>query len=314
MKIKAFSVAILAFGLMSGVQAADYPPALIYDNLPELLQIGNADGTLFFGRHLPDFKLYLPERQAQVRIDIVDAQGKVLTTKERVFNFHAGRPIGEIDGNVFACANDVKCIDGASKLPLAPGVYWLVLSENQQPFSAEWFEVRSAGQGEGRFAKQTYFTLLPQEQMAGIGFNNQGKGDMVVDLGLASGSSETVVKPLRLILKRGGKPVAQSPGNKPQPVTLYPYTSLIQQTLVTPKNANFAKADLTDGAYQLEAQLDGKAVRHFNFTVKGGKIVYQGRQQETSQPAVRQIVSQDRVWIWNADTKEPMHQLPKIAY
>lgn len=317
MNLKKWALVVLSSCLLTGpAWSQDYPPAMAYEQMPDFINL-DQNGQLYFGRKLLSMLVYVPQRDVETRIDIVDAEGNILSSKERVHKYKNGQALGEIDTWVTACASG-QCLDGPSKVALKPGVYWIVFSEKGKVFSAEWFEVRSYGQGEGRFAKgQKSYTILPHDNMAKLYFTDGGKGSLVVDLGLSAGAEvgdqSTVVKKMSLSLKRNGQLVAKSVGNTPQPQNIYAYTTLITAPLVDPKsNAGLKASDLKDGKYELDVNLDGKSVRRYAFEVKGGKVVYQGRQQESTQPPERMVVSEKDYWLWNTYAKEPNHMLPKL--
>ncbi|MBF2054195.1 MAG: hypothetical protein IGS03_12155 [Candidatus Sericytochromatia bacterium] len=307
---KKWTLALLSpFLLMGPVGAQDYPPAMVYDQMPDFINLGN-DGTLYFGRKLQSMQVYVPQRDVETRIDIVDAEGKILSTKERVYKYKNGPAEGEMDTWVTACASG-QCANGPSTFPLKPGVHWIVFSEKGKVFAAEWFEIRAAAQGEGRFAKGSkHYAVLPQDNMARLYFTDNGKGKLIIEFGMHAGAevgdSSAVTKKMRVSLKHNGKEVGKSAGNQPQPTNIYPSTTMINATIVKSKdNSGIQKADLKDGQYEIDVNMDGKSVRRFKFEVKGGKIVYQGRQQESTQPMERMIVSESAYWLWNIYAKAP---------
>lgn len=314
--------AVLSLGLLLGVcstprvQATDYPPALNYDDFIQSIQLDAVDANLYFARQLLNVHVYVPGRDVQVRTDIVDSQGKIRTTKERVHRYKNGMSLGEIDAWVSACAGG-KCLDGPNTVPLEPGVYWMVFSEKGKIFSAEWFEVRSYSLGEGRFAKgQVFYSYLPQTQMARLSFESDGQ--FVVEAGFAGEKAVTDQSSINLKLlanlKFNGKVIAKLPGKEAHRVTLYPYTTLLQLQLSgATNNALLKKNDLKDGNYELEIQLDGKLYRKFSFQIKAGKWVYQGRQKDNTQPPERMIVSEKSAWLWNSLSKEPVYLLPQVT-
>lgn len=309
-------------GLLSSVLlfapagAQDYPPAMVYEQMPDFINL-DQNAELYFGRKLLSMHVYVPQRNVETRIDIVDAQGKILSTKERVHKYKNGEAVGEIDTWVTACASGA-CTDGPNTLQLAPGVYWIVFSEKGKIFSAEWFEVRSFGQGEGRFAKgQKAYTVLPHDNMAKLFFEDGGKGNLRLAFGISAGAEvgeqSAVTKKMSLSLKYNGQPFAKGLGNVPQPENIYAHTTLIESPLLKVQgNAGIKASDLKDGKYELDVNLDGKSVRRYQFEVKGGKIVYQGRQQESTRPPERMVVSEKAYWLWNTYAKEPNHVLPAI--
>lgn len=318
------TIALAMGGLLlpANIQAAEYPPALNYDDFAEAVSLGNETGTLHFGSKILSVHMYLPGRDADVRTDLVDAQGKVLSAKEFWHQYKNGNALGQINSSVFDCKTrpESKCITGPSKINLTPGLYWLVYSEKGKVFSAEWFEVKSYPLGEGRFAKgQRFYTVLPQDNMAKLYFTNNGSGDLMVDVGLSAGpeagDKSAVTKKLSLSLKHNGKAFGKSVGNVPQQVNIYPSTTLLSNQLVKVQgNSGIKPQDLKDGKYELDVNLDGKSVRRFQFEVKGGKIVYQGRQQESTQPPERMVVAEKSYWLWNTYAKEPSHSLPSIDF
>jgi hypothetical protein len=316
-----FFTSVLSFGLLlslystSRVQATDFPPALNYDDFIHSVQLDAVDAKLYFARQLLNVHVHVPGRDVQVRTDIVDSQGKIRTTKERVHRYKNGMSLGEIDGWVSACAGG-KCLDGPNTVPLEPGVYWMVFSENGKIFSAEWFEVRAYSLGEGRFAKgQVFYSYLPQSQMARLSFESDGQ--FVVEAGFAGekavADQSSINLKLLANLKLNGQVIAKLPGKEAHRVTLYPYTTLLQLHLSGAKNnAMLKKTDLKDGNYELEIQLEGKLYRKFSFQIKAGKWVYQGRQKDNTQPPERMIVSEKSAWLWNSLSKEPAYPMPNI--
>lgn len=318
-----FFTSVLSFGLLLGlystsrVQATDFPPALNYDDFIHSVQLDAVDSKLYFARQLLNVHVYVPGRDVQVRTDIVDSQGKIRTTKERVHRYKNGLSLGEIDGWVSACAGG-KCLDGPHSVPLEPGVYWMVFSENGKIFSAEWFEVRAYPLGEGRFSKgQVFYSYLPQTQMARLSFESDGQ--FVVEAGFAGekavADQSSINLKLLANLKLNGKVIAKLPGKEAHRVTLYPYTTLLQLHLSgATNNAMLKKSDLKDGNYELEIQLEGKLYRKFTFQIKAGKWVYQGRQKDNTQPPERMIVSEKSAWLWNSLSKEPVYLLPDIKF
>lgn len=322
MKIQSKSLtSLLSLGFMLALSAgqslwaAEYPPALNYDDYIQAIQMDTVDAKLNFGRQLLNVHVYVPGRDVQVRTDIVDSQGKIRATKERVHRYKNGLSLGEIDSWVSACAGG-KCLDGPNSVALEPGLYWMVLSEQGKIFSAEWFEVRAYSLGEGRFAKgQVFYTYLPQTQMARILF--AADGQLIVEAGFAGekavGDQSSVNLKMLAQLKYNGKVMAKLPGKEAHRITLYPYTTLMQVHLSgASNNALLKKSDFKDGNYELEIQLEGKLYRKFQFQLKGGKFVYQGRQKDSTQPPERMIVSEKSAWLWNSLSKEPVHVLPEI--
>lgn len=84
------------FGFLSGLYLAanllqstpaladDYPPALNYDDFTESVLVGNEDGNMYFAKKIRSVHFYTPGRDVQVRTDVVDAKGNILSTKEYV--------------------------------------------------------------------------------------------------------------------------------------------------------------------------------------------------------------------------------------
>jgi hypothetical protein len=311
------SIGILAASFLPTmpILAENYPPALNFDDFIEAVSVGTSDSKLYFARKVLSVHVYVPGRNVQVRTDIVDANGTILNSTEHMHEYKNGQALGDIDSSVQGCLNR-DCIHGKNSTVLAPGLYWMVFSENGKPFSAEWFEVRSYKLGEGRFAKgEVTYAYLPQTQMARLYFNSSG--DFVAEAGFAGenavGDQSSVTKGLHVTLKHNGKLFAKNPGKMPQNITLYPYTSM--ESLPMSKAANngvIKKADMKDGNYELELKLEGKLYRKFSFQIKGGKFVYQGRQKTDTKPPERMIVSESSAWLWNTLSKEPTRTLPAI--
>lgn len=236
-----------------------------------------------------------------------------------VHRYKNGEALGEGDTSVWECKNrpENKCLMGKNSFKVEPGLYWMIYSENGKIFSAEWFEVRSYKLGEGRFAKgQKYYAYLPTTQMAQIELDP--KEDKVnVKVGLAGekevGDKYSVTKTLKAELKHNGKAFAGTPGKNPHKVNLYPNTTLETVNLSLLKNNSTLKyKDLKPGKYELNISLDGKGYRKFIFEMKDGKIVYQGRQKESTQPVERMIASEKSYWLWNTYTKEPTYTIPTV--
>lgn len=297
--------------------SADYPPALNYDDYVDSLNMGTTDYNLQFASKILRLGVFVPGRNAQVRTDIVDATGKIIISTEHVQRYKNGQALGDVDTSIHACAKRT-CITGPDSVKLKPGLYWMVLSENGKPFSAEWFEVRSYPLGEGRFAKgEISYTYLPQTQMARLSFSSSD--EFVAELGFAGekavGDKTAISQDITSTIKQNGKLWAKTPGKMPERLTIYPYTRMERISLSkAATNGIIKKADLTDGNYELEVQVDKKAYRKFNFQVKGGKFVYQGRQQENTQPPERMIVSEKSAWLWSSFSKEPARTLPSIDF
>lgn len=301
------------FALPAG--AADYPPAMNYDDYTEFFSLDKSKAKLLIDWQLNKMRYYLPQRDAVIRLDIVDDSGKVLTTKERHFTYKNGKSLSvDFDRE---CGS--PCLNGPNSLILDPGVYWFVASENGKVFSADWFEVRSYKLGEGRFAKGNLsYVYLPTTQMARLEF--QDDGDFEVELGFAGeaavGEQSQVSYPIQATLKYNGKVMAALPGQMrgtEHKVHLPPHSTMKSLNLSRVKNnAALKRADFKDGQYELDIQLNGKAYRKFKFQIQGGKIKYQGRQQENTQPVSRMIVSEKGYWLWNTYAKEPARNLPQF--
>jgi hypothetical protein len=302
--------------LTSPVFANDYPPAMAYEQMPDFINL-SPDGSLLFANKLLSMHVYVPGRDVQTRIDIVDAKGNIISTKERVHAYKNGQALGEINTWANACEGGT-CLDGPSKPQLTPGIYWIVFSEKGKIFSAEWFEVRSFKLGEGRFAKgEVNYAILPHDQMASLYFSDGGKGSLMADIGFSVGpevkDGSAVTKPVAVSLKHNGKPFAKSPGNVPQPTNIYAHTTMLTVSLsLIPKGEIIKPAQLKDGSYEMDVTIAGKLVRRFKFQVKGGKIVYQGRQSENTKPPERMVASEKHYWLWNTLAKEPSYALPAV--
>lgn len=320
MKIKGYRFVLASIIMSSCVwlsqaaRAAEYPPAMNYDNFTEFIRLGTQDSKLSFASQLYTMKFYLPGRDAQIRMDIVDQKGQIISTKERVHHYKNGESLGEVDTWVNKCKSGT-CLNGPNTPVLQPGLYWLVCSEEGKIFSAEWFEVRTYKLGEGRFAKgQITYAYLPTSQMAQISLDS---GELEVQIGVAGesevGDHSSVNKNMLATLKYNGKLFGKLPGNSPAPLTVMPYTQMFHVNLSKASNNNvIKKADLKDGNYELEIMLDHKAYRKFKFQLKGSKIVPQGRQLESTQPPEHMIVSEKSAWIWNSYAKEPTRNLPQL--
>lgn len=313
---RAFTSLVLATGffLPTSAMAADYPPAMNYDNLTEFVQVGETDSKMLFASRLYTMNFYLPGRDAQVRIDVVNDKGQIISTKERVHRYKNGEALGKVDSWTNKCKSGA-CLDGPNTPLLAPGLYWLIFSEHGKIFSAEWFEVRAYSLGEGRFAKgQITYQYLPTTQMAQISLYD---GELHVEAGFAGESDvkdqNAVVKEMKATLNYNGTLFAKLPGNNPHRLTLEPYTQMHTLNLSLAKNNSvIKKADMKDGNYELNITLDGKAYRKFKFQLKGGKFVYQGRQKESTRPPERMIVSEKYAWLWNTYVQEPVRTIPAV--
>ncbi len=296
--------------------AADYPPAMNYDDYTEFFSLDKSKAKLLVDWQLNKIRYYLPQRDAVVRLDIVDNDGKVLTTKERRFVYKNGKSLS-VD---FDQQCGKICANGAKSLIMKPGLYWLVASENGKVFSADWFEVRDYKLGEGRFAKgNVSYVYLPTTQMARITFENDG--DFKAELGFAGesavGENSQVSYPIKATLKHNGKVMAAMPGQMrgtTHKIHLPPHSTMKTLNLSNVKNNSILKrSDFKDGNYELDVQVNNKAYRKFKFQIANGKIKYQGRQQENTQPAERMIVSEKGYWLWNTYAKEPTRKVPSFT-
>lgn len=295
----------------SPAMAADYPPALSYDSFLDGLEVDDQKATLPFASKVSRFEIFVPGRNVKGKISIVDAQGKVLSSREYLYEYKNGKTVGEWQTDQLKCPG---CAKGPGVLTLKPGIYWLVLSENNKVFSSEWFEVRSYALGQGRFAAgERYYLYAPASQMARL---NTKEGDFRAEIGLEGGErlgkESSISVPFYAVLKQNGKEIARTPGEG-KTVPLYPQTTL-QQVFFTRPNYNAIKAkDLTDGKYQIDVFVDGKVARRFDFMVKKGVIQTSGRQLENTPPE-RMIVSEDGTWVWNSFSKAPERSLPTIDW
>ncbi|PIQ23832.1 hypothetical protein COW36_13405 [bacterium (Candidatus Blackallbacteria) CG17_big_fil_post_rev_8_21_14_2_50_48_46] len=310
------AIALLAgLASQSPLRAEEYPPALNYDDFIEAVKLDTQNAKLYFANKVLSVHVYLPGRNVQVRTDIADNNGTLLLSSEHLHTYKNGAALGEINTWQNACEGG-KCISSPNSITLKPGLYWMIFSEKGKIFSAEWFEVRSYKQGEGRFAKgEVFYSYLPQTQMARFHFASDGQ--LLIDAGFAGekevGDQSSITKKMLVTLKHNGKVFAKQPGKEPHNITLYPYTTL--ETLPISKAANnsiIKKADLKDGNYELEIQLDGKLYRKFIFQWKGGKFVTQGRQKDNMRPTEQMIVSENSSWFWNSLTQEPKRIVPAI--
>jgi len=318
LKNKTLTLALSAIALTAGLftsspALAAYPPAMNYDNFTDFVYIDESDSRMLFANKLFSMRFYMPGRDAQIRIDIVDKNGKVISTKEHVYFYQNGKALGKTKYESNTCK--VKCLNGPNSPVLAPGLYWLVFSEEGKIFNSEWFEVRSYKLGEGRFAKgQVNYQYLPTTQMAKVSLDS---GELRVEAGFAAGSEvgdkNSIIKKMKATLKYNGKLFAKLPGSSAHNISLEPYTEMHSINLSKAKNnSTIKKSDMKDGNYELGITLDGKAYRKFKFQVKSGKIVYQGRQKESTQPPHRMIISEKYTWLWNTYVKEPNRVMPKV--
>lgn len=316
---KSLSKKIMAVSLWSGLLAmalnpsfaADYPPALSYDTFLDGLEIDDQKATLPFASKVSRFEVFVPGRNVKGKLSIVDEKGQVLSSREYLYEYKNGKPLGEWQTDQLKCPG---CVKGPGVLTLKPGTYWLVLSENNKVFSSEWFEVRSYALGKGRFAAgERYYLYAPASQMARL---NTKDGDFRAEVGLEGGEKlgkeSSLSVPFHAVLKQNGKEIARTPGEG-NTISLYPQTTLYQVFFTRP-NYNAIKAkDLTDGKYQIDVFVDGKVARRFDFMVKKGVIQTSGRQLENTPPE-RMIVSEDGTWIWNSFSKAPERSLPTIDW
>lgn len=292
--------------------AADYPPAFNYDTLLRGLEVSDKDASMPFASRISNFEIFVPGRDVKGKISIVDAEGKIVSSREYVYEHKNGQAVGRWNNDTLKCPT---CLKGPGRFNLKPGVYWLVFSEDNQVFSSEWFEVRSYPLGQGRFsAGDRYYLYAPASQMARLNTKN---GDFRAEVGLAGekrlGKEHSISVPFYAVLKQNGKEIARTPG-KDKKAPLYPQTTLQTVFFTRPNYKPIKAKDLTDGKYQIDVFLDNKAVRRFDFIVKGGAIQAMGRQLESIKPAHRMIVSENGTWLWNQFAKAPERQLPDIDW
>ena len=269
--------------------AQQNPPAVVFEDLMDNY-FGDDDGLVSFGAY--DL-VFAPEGPAKSVVALVDEKGTVLSSY-KVFPDYKARE------GVFARMQ----VEGPADYQLTePGVYGVVFLFDGKPITRFPFILKQSGDGADPYnPKKTYVFDGYWRQLAHVTTSSyKGEPIPIVSLwlgGLDMSAPDTFQEYFVASLLRDGALVAHSKRQtsfysnghfKRREATLYQPHDEKQAPNAVPLTM---KELLVDGSYDLKVARasDGAPLRHFKFTVAGGKIQPLARTQLGFEPAIDFIV------------------------
>jgi hypothetical protein len=304
------AIALLA-ALLAPAASAQAPcsPGITFGSLLGSVRIGYGDGRLNVGRLyavcLPEPArksrtnyIYEPDDGGLLQMRLKDAGGQVLST----YVWYAERI-----GGLWELPR-YKVLGGfESAKPLAAGDYFLEFAADDRPFARFAFSVATIKSDDPyQAAGERYFIDGPWSEYGNLYYQrNDPQSSLVfatwVQDRAGREGKRSVPYELQLLSGRGGRLVAEEAGT----LRLEPRWLTAQLNFRPPgeRNAFFKAAEVLkeDGAYRIRLTVDGKLHGEYPFTVKGGRIQFQGRQlREGTEPmdAITDYIAGGKYTSW----------------
>jgi hypothetical protein len=301
----------LVAALMAPVAAAQTScsPGITFGSLLGSVRVGYGDGRLDVGRLyalcLPEPArksrtnyAYEPDDGGLLQMRLKNAGGQALAT----YVWYAERI-----GGLWELPR-YKVLGGHEAVkPLAAGSYSLEFAADDRPFARFAFSIATVKSDDPyQAAGERYFIDGPWSDYGNLYYQrNDPQSSLVFTAWVQDRAGKegkrSVPYEIKLLQSRGGKVVAEEAGT----LRLEPRWLSAQLYFRPPgeRNAFFKAAEVLkeDGAYRIRLTVDGKPHGDYPFTVKGGRIQFQGRQlREGTDPmdAIAESISGGKYSSW----------------
>lgn len=301
-------LAVLAFVPQVRAQPA-CAPGITFGSLLGSVRVGYGDGRLEVGKLyalcLPEparksktVYAYEPDDGGLLQMRVKNAGGQVLAT----YVWYAERISGLWELSRY------KVLGGQESVrPLAAGNYLLEFAADDRPFARFAFSVATMKSDDPyQAAGERYFIDGPWSEYGNLYFQrNDPQSSFVFTTWVQDRAGKegkrSVPYEIKLLQGRGGRVVAEDAGT----LRLEPRWLSAQLYFRPPGDRNsYTKAGEVlkdDGAYRIRLTVDGKLYGEYPFTVKGGRIQFQGRQlREGTDPmdAIVETISGGKYSSW----------------
>jgi hypothetical protein len=292
----------------AGAQTACVP-GVTFGSLLGSVRVGYGDGRLEVGRLyalcLPEpgrksktIYAYGPDDGGLLQMRVKNAGGQVLGT----YVWYAERISGLWELSRY------KVLGGQESVrPLAAGNYLLEFAADDRPFARFAFSVATMKSDDPyQAAGERYFIDGPWSEYGNLYFQrNDPQSSLVFTTWVLDRAGKegkrSVPYGIQLLQGRGGRVVAEDAGT----LRLEPRWLSAQLSFRPPGERNsYTKAGEVlkdDGVYRIRLTVDGKLHGEYPFTVKGGRIQFQGRQlREGTDPmdAIVETISGGKYSSW----------------